>query len=834
MSSISQNGGTILLKQVDSSVQYQLSGSNLWQNIATFPVTFNNTETNKSLNPLTVKFTTNLTLTSATAYFICGTEYIIFDGDDKICLIQNVTGSDVSPTDGYPGLIQNGLYDLQTNTTSAGKSNITVQHIKVHANNARPVFNSGWVCQRSFGNYAVNNLVTHCSSNGTLIYAGAILGHNSGNQGELTVTHCFSTGNLTGSGCGGIVGSQATYVKLLVSDCYSTGDISYRSGGIIGQLNSGNIEIIRCYSTGEIGNGGGGICGALCGRVSGTITVSNCYSTGDMLNGDAGGILGPNCGSIRLSTVVRDCWSTGDMYISGGITSGGTNLTIQRCRSYGRIGSLSGGISYAPYSPININDCHSTGFIYQGSGILQVSNPVDFVISDCYSLGEMDHNGCGIFNDHGLSTETSMVVSNVYSAGKMLGQDSDICYGITNNVKPITQTNVYVADGNWSDTVAKQNLIGYPTNENNNIGSVWYSTGLNIPFGLTETYLYVTGVTNELNVLEIVGNAFSKVDTVFINNTTNSVDFEIVDGHHISVTLDESVGYVNFIRVENAFGEELFDFNVNPPLMIIEKPTISSLTLTPTRFNDTVTTGVIELILESSNLFTVEQIQNTLSLSYYQNIGQISNVVKSNSDGTVWTADVVITSINYRNNCVVKATSSELYANSPFSSSLFIVADICFVKGTRIETDQGFIPIEEICVKTHTIKNKKIIEVTQTISKDTYLVCFQKDSLGMNIPSEKTIMSKNHQLYYEGEMVSADFILHQQVDGVHKVKYRQEILYNIVLEKYDTLVANNMICETLHPKNINYLLLNKLKQYDIVERNAMIERFNELKMQMIQ
>ena len=44
---------------------------------------------------------------------------------------------------------------------------------------------------------------------------------------------------------------------------------------------------------------------------------------------------------------------------------------------------------------------------------------------------------------------------------------------------------------------------------------------------------------------------------------------------------------------------------------------------------------------------------------------------------------------------------------------------------------------------------KKIVAVTKTITLDDYLVCFEKDSLGTNVPCEKTIISENHKLFYK-------------------------------------------------------------------------------------
>ena len=128
-------------------------------------------------------------------------------------------------------------------------------------------------------------------------------------------------------------------------------------------------------------------------------------------------------------------------------------------------------------------------------------------------------------------------------------------------------------------------------------------------------------------------------------------------------------------------------------------------------------------------------------------------------------------------------------------------SDICFPNNTPIATDQGIVNIEDIDIAKHTIKNKKIIAVTQSIHNDDYLVRFLKDSLGKNIPSRDTITSSSHKVYYKNTMIEARKILAVN-KNVTKIPYDKSILYNILLDKHSVVCVNNMVCETLHPDNI--------------------------------
>jgi hypothetical protein len=152
------------------------------------------------------------------------------------------------------------------------------------------------------------------------------------------------------------------------------------------------------------------------------------------------------------------------------------------------------------------------------------------------------------------------------------------------------------------------------------------------------------------------------------------------------------------------------------------------------------------------------------------------------------------------------------------------ISNICFLGNTPISTDQGKIPIEKIDASIHTINNKPITAITKTISEDEHLVCFEKHSLSLNVPSKKTIMSKNHKVYYKGIWCEAqDFI--DEFDNIYEVQYNGEILYNILLEKHDKVYVNNLVCETLHPKNNIAKLYNSNFNEDY--KNTIIVMIND-------
>jgi hypothetical protein len=123
------------------------------------------------------------------------------------------------------------------------------------------------------------------------------------------------------------------------------------------------------------------------------------------------------------------------------------------------------------------------------------------------------------------------------------------------------------------------------------------------------------------------------------------------------------------------------------------------------------------------------------------------------------------------------------------------ITNICFPAGTPVLTDQGSFPIEELSAQT--LHGKRIVYVTKTVSADSHLVCFEKDSLGENLPSLRTLMTMNHGVEKDGNLVEANEFVNG--DSVHLVPYEGEPLYNVLLENHSVMNVNGLVVETLDP-----------------------------------
>jgi hypothetical protein len=154
------------------------------------------------------------------------------------------------------------------------------------------------------------------------------------------------------------------------------------------------------------------------------------------------------------------------------------------------------------------------------------------------------------------------------------------------------------------------------------------------------------------------------------------------------------------------------------------------------------------------------------------------------------------------------------------------IQNICFYENTLIETDQGRIPIEKIKINQHTINNNEILHVTKSYLNNDYLVVFEKDSIMNNYPMVKTIISKEHKIYWNHKMRKADYFLQSYLfPYVNRIKYNGEIMYNILLKTHSLMRVHGLLVETLSPNNfISKLYFSKLSKK---QKNTIILYFNK-------
>jgi hypothetical protein len=235
--------------------------------------------------------------------------------------------------------------------------------------------------------------------------------------------------------------------------------------------------------------------------------------------------------------------------------------------------------------------------------------------------------------------------------------------------------------------------------------------------------------------------------------------------------------------------------------------TISQINLTTgSIINQNWTTGLntpLGLVIYEGYIYVNEIVQDIIS---QVSLGNGSIVNKNWATGL---NDPVFSVINNKNMYVTNVCSGTIVR---FDLPETPTSNICFPAGTPINTDQGIIAIEMINPNIHTIEQKTIVDITKTITPEKHLIEFKKNALGLNYPTENTIMSQEHKVYHQGQMREAKTFLGKS-EKVVKIKYNGEILYNVLMEDYSQILVNNLICETLHPDNIIAKLYTKKFKY---------------------
>ncbi len=190
------------------------------------------------------------------------------------------------------------------------------------------------------------------------------------------------------------------------------------------------------------------------------------------------------------------------------------------------------------------------------------------------------------------------------------------------------------------------------------------------------------------------------------------------------------------------------------------------------------------------------------NLENIQAVEFVNNTVTELSSSKTLVRDVTSTSFNCdlpvvpmnTARCLLQDVFGKVFQEDANYFSL--LSETCFLAGTPILTDQGPVAIDKIDCFYHTLGKKKIQAITKVKYNAPTLILFEKDSIRKHYPTRDTVMSRKHKLYVNGKMKRAE-----TVKGGIEIPYRNEYLYNVLLETHETMNVNGLICETLYPKN---------------------------------
>lgn len=196
---------------------------------------------------------------------------------------------------------------------------------------------------------------------------------------------------------------------------------------------------------------------------------------------------------------------------------------------------------------------------------------------------------------------------------------------------------------------------------------------------------------------------------------------------------------------------------------------------------------------------------------------------------------------NYANSMITRDIQdpSYWYVKMPFSSGIggtsstttTTNSSICFLSNTYIETDQGEIKITKLNKHYHTIRGNKIIGVTKINNPLGKILRIRKDTFKRDVPNRDLYVSMDHKMNYMGKMMKVkDLANIYNMDVINS----HDVLYNILMEKYDYMKVHNCIMETLDPRHPiahmhkkviwNEKMNKKIKQQHIENYNILYKK----------
>ena len=342
---------------------------------------------------------------------------------------------------------------------------------------------------------------------------------------------------------------------------------------------------------------------------------------------------------------------------------------------------------------------------------------------------------------------------------------------------------------------------------------------------------YLTQITIPESVTSIGPYAFqgaTSLTSITVPKTITTIPDHLFDGANVltNFTIPDSVTYIGESAFENAFA--LTQINITKKITSIGDGAFRQSGLTQLYIPSSVTSIGDDAFLGVTSLTKViidpDSNINIIGANAFAGCSSLTMVSMSRFDvdrlNTIYPYRISL----YSNN---QAMFSNFFGktNVTYTDTTPTPTPICFPKGTPVTTNQGNIAIELLNPDIHTIRNKRIIAITQSQPLHSYIVSIEKDALGTNIPNARTQISKEHKVYYKGEMIKAKELV-KVCSGVTKIPYTGETLYNVLMEKHDKMMINNLICETLHPENI--LAKIHIGKYTSAETNKLYKQLSEL------
>ncbi len=163
--------------------------------------------------------------------------------------------------------------------------------------------------------------------------------------------------------------------------------------------------------------------------------------------------------------------------------------------------------------------------------------------------------------------------------------------------------------------------------------------------------------------------------------------------------------------------------------------------------------------------------------------------------------------------------------NRDESAKSLDVIEECFVTGTGILTDRGYIPVEELHIGDRLKVADGSLQDIKWLGYQTrqphqidnpllgYPILIKTGALGENLPQQDLLVSPNHGLLMDGLLIEAGALVNET--SIIKTTPKETfVYYHVELANHNLLIAEGVLAESYLPKKVEHLSYDNGTEYD--------------------
>lgn len=173
---------------------------------------------------------------------------------------------------------------------------------------------------------------------------------------------------------------------------------------------------------------------------------------------------------------------------------------------------------------------------------------------------------------------------------------------------------------------------------------------------------------------------------------------------------------------------------------------------------------------------------------------------------------------------MVRTNQSDRLFNRAESVKSLDVIEECFVTGTGILTDRGYIPVEELHIGDRLKVADGSLQDIKWLGYQTrhphqidnpllgYPILIKTGALGENLPHQDLLVSPNHGLLVDGLLIEAGALVNE-TSIMKTTPSKTFVYYHVELANHNLLLAEGVLVESYSPQKVDHLSFDNGAEY---------------------